>query len=63
MPPFYLVLYGDRPDVGAHFLRAVRRLEWRVVVPGYFLMLATSLWMARLAWPLTTPWLRDALVL
>ena len=58
-----LELFGDDPRHGAFVLRAIRRVESWVVLPGYVLMLATGLWMTRLAWPLTTHWLEAALAL
>src|SRR5438552_18843636 len=58
-----LEFYGDHPAHGAFVLRLIRRIERAVVLPGYVLMLATGLWMADLAWPLTTHWLEAALAL
>lgn len=56
-----LEFYGTDPTHGSFVLRAVERMMGLVVVPGYVLMLATGLWMAGLAWPLTANWIQSAL--
>lgn len=56
-----LEFYGDHPTHGAFVLRAIRRLLYVVVVPGYALMLATGLWLAHLSWSFTTRWIQAAL--
>lgn len=58
-----LEFYGDHPAHGGFVLRAIARIVAFFVLPGYALMLATGLWMAYLAWPMTTEWIRGALVL
>jgi len=58
-----LELYGDHPAHGGYVLRAVGRIGALFVLPGYALVLATGLWMAHHAWPLTTPWIEAALAL
>lgn len=58
-----LEFYGRHPTHGPFVLRAIRRLVAFFVVPGYVLMLATGLWMVNLAWPLTTRWIQEAMVL
>jgi uncharacterized membrane protein len=56
-----LEFYGSHPTHGAFVLRAIRRLLYLVVIPGYVLMLVTGLWLSHLAWPLTTRWIQFAL--
>jgi len=58
-----LEFYGDHPGHGAFVLRAIERMVAFFVFPGYALMLATGLWMVHLSWPMTTEWIRAALVL
>ncbi len=58
-----LEFYGDHPAHGAFVLRAIARMVAFFVLPGYALMLATGLWMVDLSWPMTTGWIRAALVL
>jgi uncharacterized membrane protein len=58
-----LEFYGDHPTHGAFLLRAIRRVVAFFVIPGYVLMLVTGLWMVNLSWPLTTEWIKTALVL
>jgi uncharacterized membrane protein len=56
-----LEFYGSDPAHGSFVLRAIERMVVLVVVPGYVLMLATGWWMANLACPFTTTWIRVAL--
>ena len=56
-----LEFYGNHPAHGAFVLRAIRRLVYLVVAPGYVLMLATGLWLAHLSWSLTTKWIQAAM--
>ena len=58
-----LEFYGDHPTHGAFLLRAIKRVVTFFVIPGYFLMLVTGLWMVDLTWPLGTRWIQAALVL
>jgi uncharacterized membrane protein len=58
-----LEFYGNHPTHGAFVLRAIRRLLYLVVAPGYVLMLVTGLWLTHLSWPLTTKWIQAALSL
>lgn len=58
-----LEFYGSHLTCGAIVLGAIKRIVAFFVIPGYVLMLATGLWMAHLSWPLTTIWIRSALVL
>lgn len=58
-----LEFYGDHPVHGAFALRAIERIVAFFVLPGYLLMLVTGLWMVHLSWPMTTQWIRAALVL
>ena len=58
-----LEFYGSHATHGAFVLRAIRRLVAFFVIPGYVLMLVTGLWMVNLAWPLTTRWIQEAIVL
>jgi uncharacterized membrane protein len=58
-----LEFYGDHPAHGAFVLRAVARIGAFFVLPGYVLMLATGLWMAHLAWAMTTGWILAAVIL
>jgi len=58
-----LEFYGDHPAHGAFVLRAIKRIVAFFVIPGYALVLATGLWMAHLAWPMTTGWSRASIAL
>jgi uncharacterized membrane protein len=58
-----LELFGNHPTHGGFVLRAIRRLVYVVVLPGYVLMLFTGLWLAHLSWSLATGWIRNALAL
>ncbi len=58
-----LEFYGDHPVHGPFVLRAIERLVWVFVLPGYTLMLLTGLWMVHLTWLLTTPWIETAMAL
>lgn len=61
----WLELGPHETDKLAFLLKGIRRVEAILVVPGYFLMLASGLAMVYLApWSITrTPWLIAALVL
>ena len=56
-----LEFFGCHPTHGAFVLRAVRKLLYFVVVPGYLLMLATGMWMGHLAALLDTRWTEAAM--
>jgi uncharacterized membrane protein len=58
-----LELYGSHPTHGPFLLRAIRRLVAYFVLPGYVLVLVTGLLLVRIAWPLTTRWVKEALAL
>src|SRR5262245_48058640 len=58
-----LEFYGSHPTHGGFVLRAIRRILYFVVVPGYVLMLVTGLWLTHLSWSLTARWIQAALVL
>lgn len=58
-----LEFYGSHPSHGPFLLRAIGRIVAFFVLPGYVLMLVTGLWMANMAWPLTTRWIQEALAL
>jgi uncharacterized membrane protein len=58
-----LELYGDHPAHGGFVLRAVGRVVAFFVLPGYALVLASGLWTAHGAWPMTAPWIRAAMAL
>jgi uncharacterized membrane protein len=53
--------YGNDRAHGSFMVRAIARTIAFVVLPGYLAMLATGLWMANMAWPVTATWLRLAL--
>ena len=55
--------YGDHPVHGLFVLRAVKRLVFFVVFPGFLLMVATGLWLTHEAWSFTFAWIQAALVL
>jgi hypothetical protein len=56
-----LEFFADHPSHGAYVLHMVRRLLYFVVVPGYVLMLATGMWMGRLASLLDSYWTEAAM--
>lgn len=56
-----LEFYGKDAAHGAFVLRAIERIVAMVVLPGYVLVLATGLWMAKLAWPFAASWIQLAL--
>jgi hypothetical protein len=58
-----LEFFGDHPTHGGFVLRAIRRLLYCVVVPGYVLMLGTGMWLARLASLLDAHWTERAMQL
>jgi uncharacterized membrane protein len=58
-----LEFFGDHPTHGVFVLRAIRRLLYCVVVPGYVLMLATGMWLAHLASLLDAHWTERAMQL
>jgi len=53
-----LEFYGDNDAHGSFILRVIERIEAFIVFPAYLLMVATGLWMVRLSWPITTPWIQ-----
>jgi uncharacterized membrane protein len=55
--------YGDHPTHGAFVLRAVRRLLYFVVAPGYVLMLVTGFRLASLASLLDAHWVERGMQL
>lgn len=60
----WLELVPDTRKHEAYALRGIKFIEYRFVVPGLILVLATGLWMVYLAWDLTTArWLQLALAL
>jgi uncharacterized membrane protein len=56
-----LSFFTDDPTHGAFVLRAIRRLLYYLVVPGYLLMLATGMWMGHLAGLLDAHWTEAAM--
>lgn len=58
-----LEFFGDHPTHGVFVLRAIRRLLYCVVVPGYVLMLGTGIWLAHLASLLDAHWAERAMQL
>lgn len=56
-----LEFYGNDRTHGAFVLRVIERVVALVVLPGYVFVLATGLWMARLAWPFTAGWIQLAI--
>lgn len=56
-----LEFYGNHPVHGGFVLRMIARLIALVVMPGYFLMLATGLWLAQLSSAFSALWIRAAL--
>lgn len=57
----WLEFFGSHPVHGAFVLRAIRRLLFCVVMPGYVLMLITGMWMGRLAALLDAHWTEAAM--
>jgi len=57
----WLEFYAAHPIHGAFVLRAIRRLLYCVVVPGYVLMLITGMWMGHLASLLDAHWAEAAM--
>src|SRR5215208_6912934 len=58
-----LELFGDHPVHGGFVLRAIHKVETRVVIPGYVMMLATGLWLSKITGLLSARWIQTALVL
>lgn len=56
-----LEFFRDHPIHGGFVLRAIRRMLYLVVMPGYVLMLGTGLWLAHLSWSFTVKWIQAAL--
>ena len=56
-----LEFFGNDAAHGAYVLRAVRRLLYCVVIPGYVLMLVTGMWMGHLASLLDAHWTEAAM--
>ncbi len=56
-----LEFFGSHATHGAYVLRAVRRLLYAVVIPGYVLMLVTGMWMGHLASLLDARWTEAAM--
>ncbi len=56
-----LEFFGNHPTHGGFVLRAIRRLLYLVVMPGYVLMLGSGLWLAHLSWTFTVKWIQAAL--
>jgi uncharacterized membrane protein len=56
-----LEFFGNHPVHGAFVLRAIRRLLYLVVLPGYVVMLASGMWLTHLAWSLSARWIQAAL--
>jgi len=56
-----LELFGSNPTHGGYVLRAIRRLLYCVVIPGYVLMLVTGMWMGHLASLLDAHWTEAAM--
>lgn len=56
-----LELYGNHPEHGAFVLRAVRRLVYLIVIPGYVLMLGTGMWLGGAASLLDEYWTEAAM--
>jgi hypothetical protein len=56
-----LTFFTADPVHGVFVLRAIRRLLYCVVVPGYLLMLATGMWMGHLAGLLDAHWTESAM--
>jgi uncharacterized membrane protein len=56
-----LEFFGSHPAHGAYVLRAVRRLLYCIVIPGYVLMLVTGMWMGHLASLLDAHWTEAAM--
>ena len=57
----WLEFFGNHPVHGAFVLRAIRRLLFCVVMPGYVLMLVTGMWMGHLASLLDAHWTEAAM--
>jgi Predicted integral membrane protein len=58
-----LEFFGSHPIHGSFVLRAIARVTWLVVLPGYVLMLATGVWLVSLSWSFTANWIQCALAL
>lgn len=56
-----LEFFASHPAHGGYVLRAIRRLLYFVVIPGYVLMLATGMWMGHLASLLDAHWTEAAM--
>jgi hypothetical protein len=58
-----LEFFGHNATHGAFVLRAIERIVWFFVFPGYVLVLVTGLWMVFLVWPWTARWIQAALAI
>ena len=58
-----LEFFGSHPIHGSFVLRAIARVTWLVVLPGYALMLATGVWLVGQSWSYTANWIQCALAL
>ena len=56
-----LQFFGDHPTHGPFVLRAARKLQMVVVLPGYVLMLASGMWIAYVAHLLDAYWTETAM--
>ena len=56
-----LEFFGNDPAHGAFVLRAIRRLLYLVVAPGYALMFITGMGLTKMAWSMSAGWLQAAM--
>jgi uncharacterized membrane protein len=56
-----LEFFGNHPVHGAFVLRAIRRLLYLIVAPGYALMFVTGIGLTKMAWSMSVGWIQAAM--